>query len=236
VEISRWCVRRGVVPAGTDALILLTIEELAANELRQPFHHWISTIRVPVANDALQAALPHISAALDCAATEDANPNDHDAARDLWLEVEQDVAGLLLAHAESCRTAVQERLKNALQQALATEKERFRSRRSEVRRQLNERSIAKLTREVEDLRLQAQQLHFDSDRNAAIRSELHDLEAELERRTKHDNDLLRYLEHEEKRVVETMLPRQFTLRGEVQVFPVAVQIRFPGQSQSEPVQ
>ena len=117
--------------------------------------------------------------------------------------------------------------------ALATEKERFRSRRSEVRRQLNERSIARLTREVEDLRLQARQLHFDADRNAAIRSELHDLEEELERRTKHNSDLLRYLEHEEKRVLEAVLPRQFTLRGEVQVFPVAVEIRFPGGSQSE---
>ncbi len=236
LEISRWCVRRGVVPAGTDALILLTIEELAANELRQPSHHWISTIRVPVSNDALQPSLPHVSAAQDSPANGDANPSDHDAARDLWLEVEQDVAGLLHTHAEACRTAVQERLKTALQQALTTEKERFRSRRSEVRRQLNERSIAKLMREVEDLRLQAQQLHFDPDRNAAIRSELHDLEAELERRTKHDNDLLRYLEHEEKRVLEMVLPRQFTLRGEVQVFPVALEIRFPGRSQSEPVQ
>jgi superfamily II DNA or RNA helicase len=37
---SRWTFRRGRVPGDADALLLLTVEELAVNELREPFHHW----------------------------------------------------------------------------------------------------------------------------------------------------------------------------------------------------
>lgn len=35
--VSRWAVRYGDVPAGADALVLVTVEELAVNELRVPF-------------------------------------------------------------------------------------------------------------------------------------------------------------------------------------------------------
>jgi superfamily II DNA or RNA helicase len=229
-EISRWCVRRGVVPTGADALILLTVEELAANELRQPFHHWISTLRVPVRGISLEPVLEHVPASKDDR-TSPPNPADQDAARDLWLEIEPDVTTLLKAHAESCRSSIQASLTLALQQGLHDEKERFRSRKTEVRRQLSERSIARLTREVEDLRIAAQQLHFDPERTAALRIELHLMEEELDRRTRHDNDLLAYLEREEKRVLEYVVPQRFKLRGDVQVFPVAVEIRFPEKIQ-----
>lgn len=225
-DISRWTVRRAPVPPGMDALLLLTVEELAANELRQPFHHWISTIRIPIKDASLAPALPHQSPAED-SITIDSIPGDDEAARDLWLEIEQDVAALLAAHAQTCRATIQNSLKAALHQAVSDEKERFRSRKSEVRKQLHERSIEKLTREVAKLRSEALQLHLDPDRDAATRTALHEMEAELERRTKHDGDLLRFLEQEEKRIVDGILPAQFTLRGDVQVFPVAVEIRFP---------
>ena len=39
-EVSRWVVRVGDVPPGAHALVLLTVEELAVNELRETFHHW----------------------------------------------------------------------------------------------------------------------------------------------------------------------------------------------------
>ena len=45
--------RRGGVPAGTDAVVLLTIEELAVNDLRETFHHWVRTLALPVKKGAL---------------------------------------------------------------------------------------------------------------------------------------------------------------------------------------
>jgi hypothetical protein len=226
IEISRWTVRRGGVPSGFDALILLTVEELAANELRQPFHHWIRTLRIPVNGMMPGPVLDHVPASED-QAPQSARPGDEDLARDLWLEVDRDIAKLLDQHARSCKGAIQEGLKTAQKQALQNERERFRSRQSEIKKQLSARSIARLQKQVEQWRKDAQQLHFDPDRNAAVRAELHDLEEELARRTKHDEDLLKYLEREEKRVLENVLPQKFSLRGEVQVFPVAVEVRLP---------
>ena len=37
-EVSRWTVRQGDVPDGVDAVVLLSIEELGVNELRETFH------------------------------------------------------------------------------------------------------------------------------------------------------------------------------------------------------
>ena len=53
VSASRWTVRVGNIPLGFDALLLLTIEELAVNELREPFHHWVRTVRLPIRSGAL---------------------------------------------------------------------------------------------------------------------------------------------------------------------------------------
>ncbi len=46
--VSRWSVRHGDIPAGCEALILLHLEELAVNQLRETFHHWIGTFLLPV--------------------------------------------------------------------------------------------------------------------------------------------------------------------------------------------
>jgi hypothetical protein len=53
VSASRWTVRFESMPPATDVLLLLTIEELAVNELREPFHHWVRTIRLPICSGVL---------------------------------------------------------------------------------------------------------------------------------------------------------------------------------------
>ena len=47
-EVSRWTVRSGGVPDDADAVVLLSIEELAVNELRETFHRWVRTLALPV--------------------------------------------------------------------------------------------------------------------------------------------------------------------------------------------
>ncbi|MFY0538925.1 hypothetical protein [Nannocystis pusilla] len=56
---SRWLVRRGPVPSGADALVKLTLEELAVNELREPFHHWVRTWTLPIAAGKLGEPLTY---------------------------------------------------------------------------------------------------------------------------------------------------------------------------------
>jgi ABC-type multidrug transport system fused ATPase/permease subunit len=52
-SVSRWTVRTGDVPSGAEALVLFTLEELAVNELRESFHHWIRTVALPVTRGKL---------------------------------------------------------------------------------------------------------------------------------------------------------------------------------------
>ena len=47
--VSRWTVRYGDVPRGADAVLVLHVEELGVNELRETFHHWIRTVQFSVA-------------------------------------------------------------------------------------------------------------------------------------------------------------------------------------------
>ncbi len=53
------------------------------------------------------------------------------------------------------------------------------------------------------------------------------LEEELHRHRQHHEDMRGFLEQEERRVLEQILPNRHTLRGSVQVMPVVVEIRLP---------
>jgi hypothetical protein len=66
---SRWTVRIGGVPKHADALIFLTVEELAINELREPFHHWTRTYQIPILQGEIGDPLPYQTPSLDRAGT-----------------------------------------------------------------------------------------------------------------------------------------------------------------------
>ena len=57
-SISRWTVRRSPIPEGADALILLNIEELGVNKLRETFHHWVRTVAFPISKNSVGKTLP----------------------------------------------------------------------------------------------------------------------------------------------------------------------------------
>src|SRR5690606_11299873 len=58
-EVSRWTVSRGSLPDDADAVVLLSVEELAVNALRETFHHWVRTIGFPIRNGRLASPLAH---------------------------------------------------------------------------------------------------------------------------------------------------------------------------------
>ena len=59
---SRWTVRLGQVPDGADAVVLLSIEELGVNELRETFHRWVRTLALPVRDGRPGEPLAHVPA------------------------------------------------------------------------------------------------------------------------------------------------------------------------------
>jgi superfamily II DNA or RNA helicase len=222
-KASRWIVRTGPVPVGADALILLTVEELAINELREPFHHWTRTYKIPVIAGELGSPLPYEPPTADGVK----NTADIGKARTLWGDIEPELRQFVKTCAVQLTEALRGRMKETGKAAIEEEKERFRLRLKEVEKAMSENTVLKIQRERDNLVDDMRQLSLiDVDRRAQ-EERLRDLDAELQRRSCHFEELLTGLRKEQDRVIANALPMRYQLRQDAQVFPVAVEIRYP---------
>ena len=232
-QATRWTVRRGGVPDGADALVLLTVEELAVNDLREGFHHWVRTWQLPVADEALGAPLPHAAAmSLRLPAQEVIDETVVKRARDLWDEIEPEIKEFLESHTNAMTEHLTRALEQAGKQAHEQEQERFRSRQGEINALMAEQSAARLKRELEqiDEELRQQRLFDQAERTQELLRSREGLEEELRRRQTHLKELSEQLSRERKRVLESLLPRRYALRDTARCFPVAVELRLPEAS------
>ncbi len=229
LSATRWTVRRGAVPDGADALLLVTVEELAVNELREPFHHWIRTLRLPVRGRALGGLLPYVAPGQDRGATTAPTLVDVGRAREIWDEVEPEVRHVVDDSATRLTRRLEAALADERDASVRRERERFQSRQGELSQLIQEQTLARLEREIAGLVAEQQQgLLFDSEQHVAeIARSQRAKEEELARRRAHYDELRRQLEAERTRVLEQLLPRRYAIRGGAQVFPVAVEIRLP---------
>jgi hypothetical protein len=226
---SRWSVRRGDLPAGADALVCVTVEELAVNRLRETFHHWVRTLRFPVSSGELGEPLAHISARNLAAGITPPTDGDFDRARALWDDVQPDIRRFIDSRAAQLTETLLATLVEEESRARQQEVERFRSRQGEVSALIEENTQAKLEREIEALRSERAQLllpGFEADTAALVASQAAK-EEELERRRRHLHRMRDLLDGERKRVLNEILPNRFALHGSAMVFPVAVEIRLP---------
>ncbi len=108
------------------------------------------------------------------------------------------------------------------------ERERFRRRKQELDRAIDETRIKRLEEELEDLQKASIQEVLFARLEEERRQKMADLEAELALRKAHYQRMQRRLEEEKRRMFEDLLPKRFALRGEARVYPIAVEIRLPG--------
>ncbi len=226
---TRWTVRRGAVPRGADALLLLTVEELAVNDLRESFHHWVRTLAIPVAKGALADPLPHAPAATLRGAAAPVAEKDLSRARDLWEEVAVDARDLVRRLGADLTQSLRASLAEEGQEARKRETERFQSRQGELSKLIESQTMERLERELAELDAEMRQgTLFDAEgRLEALQRSREAKEEELRRRRNHYEELRQQLAQERQRVLEHLLPRRYELRGGAQVFPVAVEIRLP---------
>lgn len=232
-QATRWTVRRGQVPADMDALILLTAEELAVNELREGFHHWVRSWALPVRRGELAPPLAH-RPAIDWRLPAERNgaEGDTEVARRLWDEVSPDIKHFVKQRTQALNARVQEAAEAARQAAVARETERFRSRQGEINALMGEQSVARLQREIEQIEreLRQHQLFDEAERTRELLRNREALEDEMRRRQQHLKELSSQLQRERQRVIEHLLPRRYTLRDQAQCFPLAIEIRLPEAS------
>jgi len=240
-ETARWTVRRGGVPRGMDALILLSLEELAVNELRETFHHWVRTLTLPVRGGALEKPLAHGPARnlAESARGTRSGPEDPQApapttaereqAREIFLHVEADLEAAVNRHARKLTGSLQAQLQADGATALRDANERYRSRQGEVSELIEQQSVKRLQREIDTLRRSLTQGRlFDQRRDLErIADSIQEREREIDRRRRHYEEAREQLERERRRIVERLLPKRHALAGEAQAFPVTVEVRLP---------
>lgn len=227
VGATRWAVTRGAMPKGADALLLVTVEELAINELREPFHHWVRTLRIPVKKDALgddvAYAAPGEHRAANAGTTADVN-----AARDLWDELREDVMKRLKTRTERLRDELDEALGAGRDQAIADAENSLTTRISEVKDSMKRANIKAIERERTQLEKRNKQLKLFAADQRDVERQLANLDEELQRRMHRAGDLVKLLEREKKRIVGELLPARHRVGlGGIQLFPLTVEIRLP---------
>ena len=229
-EVSRWTVRLGECPPGAEALILLSVEELAVNDLRETFHHWVRTLIFPVRGGLLGDPLVHRSALALRSAGPAGSDGLHARARDLLDEVVPDLKRFLGDYASRLTTDLKNQLETTGVQARRQEEERYRSRQGEVSVLIAENTLAKLEWEIEKLKIERRQgLLFDEEaRIDLIDRSIEEKQAEISRRTRHYEEVRAQLERERERILKVLLPRRYALSAAAQVFPVAIEVRLPG--------
>jgi len=229
-EVSRWTVRQGSVPPDTEALILFSIEELAINDLRETFHHWVRTLLFPFRNGTLGKPLAH-RPARDLRCTAAVNDDRlYDQARDLIDEVTPDLKRFLSDYTKTLTAELRMQLETTGIQARRQEEARYRSRQGEVSTLIAENTLGKLEREIEKLKMERRQgLLFDEEaRIDAIDRSIEERQAEIARRTRHYEEVRIQLEKERERIVRYLLPRRHAMSTTAQVFPVAIEVWLPG--------
>ncbi len=222
VPASRWLIRPADLPQGVDALVLITVEEMATNELRETFHHWVRTLRFPIRQGHLGEPLDHLPAAEDRADDAVPAPAAVERVRELWLEVQADAEAALARHADQLTEQAQAHMKKDLAEQTKNQRQLFEARRRELDKELKKsqkQAIADFDKELDNQPDLFNTTHIERTADR-IRDKVDSL------RRQHQQ-AVEFLDNEEPRVLEHVLPRRCTLRGSVQVFPVTVEIRLP---------
>lgn len=223
-QVSRWTVRCGKIPPNVEAVVLFSVEEIAVNELRETFHRWVRTVAFPIRGRELGEPLSRepdrVYSGAPSAKVSDA------------IELLEDASTILKTWLEAYKTELTNILRSELRRegraALAREDERYRSREGEVSKLIEESTVGRLQREISYLKLRSTQgrLFDHVDGIEELQRSIELKKSEIARRRAQNEELREQLRCEHKRILR-QIPRRFSLSGEAQVLPVAVELRLP---------
>ena len=224
-QVSRWTVRRGGLPAGVKAAVLLSFEELAVNELRETFHNTVRTVALPMRGHTFGEPLPDDWQPSNHSSTP--KPDDIAHASRLLDDVQAQLREWLHQHQDRLTQRLRDQLRADGEAAKRREEERYRQRGGEISALIERSTAARLKDELAQLaeRRRQGQLFDEDERLAEIERSIEARQAELRRRRLHWEELRTQLEQERQRTLEHLLPKRFALAGEAQVFPVVVEMR-----------
>jgi phage tail protein X len=202
---------------------------MAVNELRETFHHWTRTLAWPVAKGKLGPLLDHSQPSVWREQVLDATPGEAALQQSvtLWDDAMDDVQASLTTWKKALTERLAKRLQHAKTRALTEETERYNSRQGEISKLIQTNKVEMIQREIDALQNDLDQGFLFAD-FAAERAKLKEtLEEELAYRTLHLESLREHLTHERERIINRLIPARHALAGQVQVLPIALEIRLP---------
>lgn len=228
-QVSRWTVRMGGVPPDADALVLLSVEELAVNNLRETFHRWVRTVAFPVENGLLREATEHVPTDAYRGARALHGPEERITASAILDDVSASLKKWQRDYRDELTGLLGRQLEDDRKAARAREDERYRERQGELSSLIESQTVGRLEREIEQLvaRKRQGQLFDEGERLTSLTQSIEAKQEELDRRRTHYEDLREQLRNERERILDHLLPARFAMAGEAQVFPVAVEVRLP---------
>ena len=197
---SRWTVREGQIAAGVDAEVLLTVEELGVNDLREPFHHWVRTLRFAVNDGELGEYLGDLVPADDSSQPAEARRDD---ASEIWADIELDIRTRLKEIAAARTEHVRTLLQGEREASLAREKDHFKNRIEEVREAMKKTSIDReIGKEEKRLRAELTRGYLFPEFARQTEQRLGELDQERQRRENDHRRLVKLLEEERDRILD----------------------------------
>jgi superfamily II DNA or RNA helicase len=231
-SISRWTVRRSPLPDRVDAVILLSIEELGVNNLRETFHHWVRTVAFPISKGSIGKVLPDRPAVEWAAGCQPTGDGDDALASELILDHRREIESWIQNH----RKELQEQLAAQLladQKSARDEAARsFQSRAGELSELIQNNTVQKLEREIEELRVQYQQRDLFQQHEDELKKAIKLKTEEVELRTRHLTEMRGALDKERERVIDRVIPKRYALGSDVAVFPVTLEVRLAAKGGS----
>ena len=236
---SRLTASYGEIPSGDDAKIWIHFEEMAVNKLREAFHFWVRSLCFPVKNGKLLAPLPHIPAMKARRKSEPLCPEDREMAEEIYTDVIPDLKKALLAHQTKLQELVVTQLASAQQTAKDDENLRFQSRDGELSTLIRSKTIAAKQRELESIKRELsnfQAFLWEEDEkqyedNLIAQKAM--LERELKNDLEHYEELRNQLKRERERITQYLIPNRYAMDGDVQIYPIAVEIVLPRKGASK---
>ena len=227
--VSRWTVRLGGVPPDAEALILLSIEELGVNELRESFHHWVRIVGFPVRDGRIGSPLVDLSRDEIASGRATMNSADWDRARDLLGDADRDLRRWLRTHQDDLTKRLRAQLKTDEAEARKRENKRYQQREGEVSTLIEQSTVRRLEREIGELKVKREQGQLFDEAGALDKLDrsIEEKQQEIERRRGHYEEIRNQLRRERTRILNLLLPARFALSGGASVFPVTSEVRLP---------
>ena len=231
-QVSRWTVRLGDLPANADAVVLLSVEELAVNELRETFHRWVRTVTFTVRDGDLGRPLPHAPAIGQRNGNGATTPEHRETAAEALLDTSRSLQAWIHTHAEQLTASLEDQLVVDHDTARQREDDRYRQRQGELSTLIEQSTVDRLEREIAELRDKQSQgrLFEEAEELSQIDQSIEAKRDEIERRKHHYEEIREQLRRERTRILDHLLPKRYALAGSAHVFPVAIEVRLPEQS------